>query len=55
MAEKAVNEVWESCSKDTRPFDEVSLRAFYNPTLVWYLRLAVLRVSREDAEGLSTP
>lgn len=23
MAEKAVNEVWESCSKDTRPFDEV--------------------------------
>lgn len=24
MAEKAVNEVWESCFKDTRPFDEVS-------------------------------
>ncbi|ORY35582.1 peptidase M76 family-domain-containing protein [Naematelia encephala] len=23
MAERAVNEVWESCSKDTRPFDEV--------------------------------
>lgn len=23
-AEKVVNEVWESCSKDTRPFDEVS-------------------------------
>lgn len=22
-AEKAVNEVWESCFKDTRPFDEV--------------------------------
>jgi len=26
MAEKAVNEVWESCSKDTRPFDEVRYR-----------------------------
>ena len=25
MAEKAVNEVWESCLKDTRPFDEVCL------------------------------
>lgn len=24
MAEKVVNEVWESCSNDTRPFDEVS-------------------------------
>lgn len=24
-AEKAVNEVWESCLKDTRPFDEASL------------------------------
>lgn len=23
MAEKAVNEVWESCLKDTRPFDEI--------------------------------
>ncbi|KAK1927131.1 peptidase M76 family-domain-containing protein [Papiliotrema laurentii] len=23
MAERAVNEVWESCSKDTRPFDEI--------------------------------
>lgn len=22
-AERAVNEVWESCSSDTRPFDEV--------------------------------
>jgi inner membrane protease ATP23 len=22
-AEKAVNEVWESCFNDTRPFDEV--------------------------------
>ena len=22
-ADKAVNEVWESCFKDTRPFDEV--------------------------------
>lgn len=24
-AEKAVNEVWDSCFPDTRPFDEVSL------------------------------
>ena len=24
MATKVVNEVWESCFKDTRPFDEVS-------------------------------
>lgn len=24
-AEKAVNEVWESCFRDTRPFDEVSV------------------------------
>ena len=24
-AEKAVNEVWESCFKDTRPFDEVGM------------------------------
>lgn len=24
MAEKAVNEVWDSCFQDTRPFDEVS-------------------------------
>lgn len=24
-AEKAVNEVWESCIADTRPFDEVSI------------------------------
>lgn len=23
-AEKAVNEVWDSCFQDTRPFDEVS-------------------------------
>jgi inner membrane protease ATP23 len=23
MATKVVNEVWESCFKDTRPFDEV--------------------------------
>lgn len=23
-AEKAVNEVWDSCIKDTRPFDEVT-------------------------------
>ncbi|UOH82549.1 mitochondrial inner membrane protease ATP23 [Cryptococcus neoformans] len=23
MAEKAVNEVWESCFTDTRPFDEI--------------------------------
>jgi hypothetical protein len=23
VAEKAVNEVWGSCFKDTRPFDEV--------------------------------
>lgn len=23
-AERAVNEVWESCFSDTRPFDEVS-------------------------------
>lgn len=23
-AERAVNEVWESCFNDTRPFDEVS-------------------------------
>lgn len=23
-AEQAVNEVWDSCFKDTRPFDEVS-------------------------------
>jgi len=23
MAERAVNEVWESCFKDTRPFDEI--------------------------------
>lgn len=26
MAEKVVNEVWDSCFKDTRPFDEVSCR-----------------------------
>ena len=26
-AEKAVNEVWESCFRDTRPFDEVSAPA----------------------------
>lgn len=25
QAERAVNEVWESCFKDTRPFDEVSI------------------------------
>ena len=24
-AERAVNEVWESCFNDTRPFDEVCL------------------------------
>jgi len=30
-AEKAVNEVWESCFKDTRPFDEVG---FPSPSLV---------------------
>ena len=24
-AERAVNEVWESCFNDTRPFDEVSV------------------------------
>ncbi len=24
-AERAVNEVWESCFNDTRPFDEVRL------------------------------
>ena len=24
MATKVVNEVWESCFKDTRPFDEVN-------------------------------
>lgn len=24
-AEKAVNEVWESCFADTRPFDEVGI------------------------------
>ena len=28
MANKVVNEVWESCFKDTRPFDEVSLAIF---------------------------
>lgn len=28
-AEKAVNEVWESCWSDTRPFDEVSPRASF--------------------------
>lgn len=27
-AEKAVNEVWESCFNDTRPFDEVRREAF---------------------------
>ena len=26
-AERAVNEVWESCFNDTRPFDEVSERS----------------------------
>lgn len=25
-AERAVNEVWESCFNDTRPFDEVGVR-----------------------------
>jgi inner membrane protease ATP23 len=27
-AERAVNEVWESCFKDTRPFDEVRCDSF---------------------------
>ena len=30
-AERAVNEVWESCFNDTRPFDEVA--AFLLPSL----------------------
>lgn len=28
-AERAVNEVWESCFRDTRPFDEVSRSAWF--------------------------
>ena len=30
-AERAVNEVWESCFSDTRPFDEVIRRAGCTP------------------------
>ena len=26
-AERAVNEVWESCFNDTRPFDEVGVQS----------------------------
>jgi hypothetical protein len=29
-AERAVNEVWESCFNDTRPFDEVCLKLIFN-------------------------
>lgn len=32
MATKVVNEVWESCFKDTRPFDEVSFSIFQEYT-----------------------
>ena len=28
-AERAVNEVWESCFNDTRPFDEVRLKLVF--------------------------
>ena len=30
-AERAVNEVWESCFNDTRPFDEVRLTYYSHP------------------------
>ena len=30
FAERAVNEVWESCFNDTRPFDEVRLQPISN-------------------------
>ena len=30
-AERAVNEVWESCFNDTRPFDEVRMANPANP------------------------
>ncbi|CAE6448978.1 unnamed protein product [Rhizoctonia solani] len=30
-AERAVNEVWESCFKDTRPFDEVRMLSIRHP------------------------
>ena len=29
MAERTVNEVWDSCFRDTRPFDEVRLALKY--------------------------
>ena len=31
-AERAVNEVWESCFADTRPFDEVCLQLLISST-----------------------
>jgi hypothetical protein len=33
-AEKAVNEVWESCFSDTRPFDEVTYQVLPHHMLI---------------------
>lgn len=32
-AESVVNQVWESCFPDTRPFDEVRLELFFLPSM----------------------
>lgn len=39
-AEKAVNEVWESCFSDTRPFDEVRIIADSSRTITSLIGLA---------------
>ena len=51
-AERAVNEVWESCFNDTRPFDEVCLAAclvcssIFTSTSRYINRLSVYLVGR---------
>jgi hypothetical protein len=45
-AETVVNEVFESCVKDTRPFDEVSVPLFFN-----YSRLIVHFLDLLELDG----
>ena len=47
-AEKAVNEVWESCFNDTRPFDEVRREAFMMQDLIASLGYGMLVGIKHD-------
>ena len=56
-AEKVVNEVWESCFNDTRPFDEVSscLLGLYGGSTIYLVITVAYRLDEASHSGTIGP